>query len=319
MTVVYILLGVLAVYLVFAFLPSVVMFRKIFYLRGKCCKPKPEPQKSYYAPFQAIRQEAQSYLAALPAQELTIHSHDGLVLKADYYSGGCSRTAVLLHGYRASPMSNCAYQAAKLHQAGYNVLLAYQRGHGKSGGRFTTLGDREQLDAMAWVDRAAAEPGVAHVIAYGVSMGAVALAHASDKIEQRKLRALVLDCGFTSTYQQLCHDAQKNHIPPVAVVPPVGLFYRLRFGTDVKKPVTEALKNTKIPALFLHGTADSSVPFLHGQHNFEACASEKKALFVEGADHTCALLQGGQDTLNQMFNFLDKYTIQLKEESDYYE
>ena len=52
----------------------------------------------------------------------------------------------------------------------------------------------------------------------------------------------------------------------------------------------EALKKTRLPVLFIHGTSDDFVPVWMTEQNFEACASEKHLLLVEGAGHALSYL-----------------------------
>ncbi len=47
----------------------------------------------------------------------------------------------------------------------------------------------------------------------------------------------------------------------------------------------DALKNTTIPVLFVHGTDDHFVPVEMTYENYKACISPKRLLIVPGADH----------------------------------
>ena len=47
----------------------------------------------------------------------------------------------------------------------------------------------------------------------------------------------------------------------------------------------EALKNTNVPVLFIHGSDDKFVPVEMTFENYKACASPKRLLIVCGADH----------------------------------
>ncbi len=298
----WITLALLGVYLVFCFFPAVVMFRSVFFHRTDI-----SPEKSYYAPYAPRLTEAKAKLEALPATEVSLTARDGLTLRADYIDRGSDKTALLFHGYRALPMTNCADQAALLADQGYNLFLVHQRAHGKSDGTFCTLGYAEQYDVLDWISLAAADPKVHHLVLYGVSMGASAIAYASDKITDPKVRAMVLDCGFTGIYAQLANDNRKLHLPSWAVLPLLRLFYRQRFGFDIKITSAAALGATRIPALFVHGTEDESVPFAHGKANYAACGAPKEALFIPHALHTCAMMQGGAAAQQSFLQFLDRY------------
>ncbi len=309
MTVVYIAILLLLLYGIFCAGPALVMFRSVFVHRTEMGQ---EPKKSYYIPYAPLLESADRTLRALSFTEVSLVARDGITLRADYSDRGSDRTAILFHGYRATPLTNCLYQAALFADAGYNILLVHQRAHGKSEGRYCTLGHTEQLDTLAWIDLAANMPAVAHIVLYGVSMGAVSIAFASDKIAEPKVRAMVLDCGFSSIYDQLSADCRKLHVPRWTVLPLLRLMYRYRFGADLKTPVTASLAATGIPALFLHGTADESVPLSQGEANYAACASPKQAYFIPDAAHTCVMMQGGDEAKTVLWNFLDESICSIK-------
>ncbi len=303
MTVVRILLVLLAAYSIFCIGPAIVMFRTIFFHRTEI-----DRKKDYLRPYEPLLADARQKLDAHPMTEVAVTAHDGTTLRADYYHGGYARTAILLHGYRATPRSNCTYQASLLLNAGYNVLLVYQRAHGKSDGRFCTLGYREHMDLLDWIRFASRDQTVHHLVLYGVSMGAATIALASDKLAGTRVRAMVLDCGFDGIHEQLREDSRKLHVPTWTALPVLRLFYRIRFGYDIKTPMAATLQNTAIPAFFLHGMADESVPVSHSKTNYAACASQKQIRLVPDANHTCAMLQGGTEIAADVLNFLDEQT-----------
>ncbi len=304
--VLYILIGILLVYLFFSFFPSFFMFRSVFFRRWN--KEGKEPKrKEYYLPFLSLLEPAESLLRSLPCRTLSLSSRDGVTLRADYYHQNADKTAILLHGYRASPLSNCAYTAALLWEHGYNILMPYQRAHGQSDGRFCSMGLYEQYDLLSWIAHAAADETVTAIAVCGMSMGSASVAFASDKIKEPKVKALVLDCGFTSVKNQLTSDCKKWGVPLFLVMPVVSLGYRLRFGGDIAASTESSLKNCRIPSLFIHGTGDTSVTLDQGEAGFAACSAEKQALTVPDAAHTCALLQGGRPAADCLLSFLDRY------------
>lgn len=170
------------------------------------------------------------------------------------------------------------------------------------------MGVTEQSDVLRWVAFAAAMPTVEHVVLYGVSMGAASIAYASDRLgAEHKVRAMVLDCGFLGVYDQLRDDCRRLHLPPWAILPVMRLCFRLRFGRDIRVRTTASLEKTTVPALFLHGKADESVSFSHGEAVFAACASEKEAYFHPTAAHTCTLPASGEEAARVFLSFLDEH------------
>lgn len=59
---------------------------------------------------------------------------------------------------------------------------------------------------------------------------------------------------------------------------------RLQMSTDEYSTV-DALKCSKVPVLFAHGTEDHFVPIGMTYENYAACAAPKKLFIVPGADH----------------------------------
>lgn len=298
-----VLIVFLLIYIIFCLAPSVVMFCSVF---RRCRRVKKASGQTYYLPFAARLEKARERLLAMPSKEIAVTSRDGVVLRADVFDGGYDKTAILVHGYRADPLSNCGVLAEALYERGYNIFLVHLRGHGKSGGRYITMGQKEQYDVLSFITAAATE-NIRHIVVCGVSLGATAIALASNKITDPRVSALVLDCGFYSFYDQLKADCGKLHIPPFTVLPQVGLFYRLLFGGSIKATAGASLKENRIPTVILHGTGDKSVPFSHGEKNYADCASEKEAIFVADADHTCALLQD-EEAFRRLMSFLDRHT-----------
>ncbi len=299
-----ILILLLGIYIVFCFLPSLVMFQTVFHHRTEGEEGR---QKAYYIPYAALRSEAKHKLAALPCSELSLQTADGVTLKANYYDRGSDTAVIVGHGYSSTPLGNCAYQASLFADEGYNLLNIYQRAHGKSGGKYSSLGLCEQFDLLAWIELISHMPHIQNIVLYGVSMGAAAIAYASDKITDQKVRAMVLDCGFTGVYNQLSDDCKKWHVPTWSVFPVVCRLYRHKFGQNIKTSTVDSLKRAVIPTLVIHGEADDSVYLSHGKAICEALRGEKEALFVPNADHTCAMLEGGENAKKTLLSFVKKH------------
>nr|MBQ6241490.1 alpha/beta hydrolase [Lachnospiraceae bacterium] len=258
-----------------------------------------------FAPYAAALQSAEKTLSLLSPTRVTVRAADNTELCADYYDRHAGKTVILLHGYRSDPMVNFALQAECFAAHGWNVLLVSQRAHGVSGGKRTCFGLKEQFDLENWVRWAASQPESPRIAVYGISMGAATAAYASDKLDPAVVRCLIPDCGFTSPYLQLLQECRRRHLPGFLLMPLIRLFARLFYGFDIRTPVTDALSRTEIPAFFLHGTADETVPYAQGVTNYEACASPRKVLFsAEGAGHTLAFPAERERAETELFRFL---------------
>ena len=68
------------------------------------------------------------------------------------------------------------------------------------------------------------------------------------------------------------------------------------------------LKNARVPILFVHGTADPTVPFEMGQEMYELCPTEKDCLFTEGIVHVESIYRVREEYESKLDEFIEHYT-----------
>ncbi len=314
MTVLIVILIIAAIYLVFIAAPSVVAYLTIFTRMHGTPVDEFRAEGTQFEPFMDAIREGRDYIMSQNTKEVSIKSGDGVTLGGLYADMGMPKTAIFCHGYRSSYMMNFAVQGKAFAEAGYNLLFIYERAHDGSEGDHSTLGILEGEDILLWADFAAALPGTERIVIYGMSMGGAATAMVSDRLDGSKVRALVIDCGFTSAYAQLDWDCRKRHLPRTLMMPLISALARSFLKIDISRPASDALKKTKIPAFFIHGTEDTTVPYEQGLENYNACASVKEMFTAEGAAHTVGYLSGGEEVKRSLFNFLDKTVDTFQED-----
>ncbi|MBR1482827.1 MAG: alpha/beta hydrolase [Ruminococcus sp.] len=300
-----ILLILLLLYILFIVVPAIFIYRFAFG-RKPCSTPLTERdlEGTRYAPFSEQLVPAEHFVQEQPSETVSIEARDGVTLYGRYFNQNSPHTMIFVHGYAGAYISNFCAQAQRFYQHGWNLLFIIQRGHGDSGGKRIGLGTTEQYDLLRWANFAAECKGVEDIVFYGSSMGSTALAYASDQFIQPKVRALVLDCAYTSPYRQLGRDSHAKYLPLALLLPVIRLIAMKDLHEDIKTPVGESLKNTRIPVLFLHGEADRTVPVSDCKENYEACGSEKKMILVPDADHILAYVTGGEEVMQQTEDFI---------------
>lgn len=307
MTAVYIIAALIVLYGIFIVGPALVSYKKIFEKKSDRPLEEMDISKTYFAPFEKdMRSAADRVESEYELKRVETTSYDGLRLCADYIDRGSDKTVAFFHGYRATPMVNFSIHTEYFLDAGYNVLLVYQRGHSVSGGEHNTLGLKERYDVISWVDFLDKMPAE-KVVLYGISMGAATIAYASPLIKSEKVKALVIDCGFISPWMQIYRDCVKRHLPGKLIMPLINMMFKRKFGEDLKEPVGDALKQNKIPAFFLHGKADMTVPYNDAELNYSACASEKRLLLPDGLHHTLAFSTGDDAVRAEVLDFINRY------------
>ena len=221
--------------------------------------------------------------------KIQIKAEDGEHLVAHWYP--CShpkRIIIAMHGWRSTWSRDFGIIADFWHENGCHILFVEQRGQNNSGGDYMCFGLKERFDCRDWaywVDRHT-NPELPIYLA-GASMGATTVLMTAELKLPDRVHGIMADCGFTTPHAIWEHVLKKN----------MHLSYRLRRHTVERickrciqmKPgdysTVDALQNTQLPVLFIHGAEDHFVPVEMTYENYKACNAPKHLLIVPGADH----------------------------------
>lgn len=123
-------------------------------------------------------------------------------------------------------------------------------------------------------------------------MGAASVLMASELDLPENVYGIAADSAFTCPHEIWKHVSENNlHIPYALHKTDADRLCQQRIGMRAGEASTiEALKNCKIPVLFVHGTEDRFVPVEMTYENYKACAAEKRLLIVPGAGHCMSYL-----------------------------
>ena len=296
-------------YLLFGFLPSLIAF--LYTYAGRegedLDRVKKDFSSSQYGPYLPKIYEGLNWYRSLPLQDVSVRSREGFRLKGGYLSAGSEKTAILFHGYHTTVGNNYGILGKDLYDQGFNILFVHQRAFFGSEGRVCSYGQREQYDVLSWIEYADQELKAEKILLVGVSMGGATVCYASDKIENPKVRAIIDDCGFTSIRELQTLEGVRRKVPIKIMMPHAAFFAKLFYRIDVDKTPEQSLPHAKVPILFIHGTADESVPLSWGQRMYDACGSEKQKMLVEGAGHAVAYIASGDQGKRRVQAFLRKY------------
>lgn len=229
-----------------------------------------------------------------------------LVLRASAFRPAAASHdhVLLIHGYGSSAKAMMPYARAYVSR-GFHAVVPDCRGHGRSDGRFITMGWLDRLDAVRWVGRILADDPSARIILHGVSMGAATVMLASGEPLPPAVRCLVEDCGYTSASEIMAHHLRRNHgLPAFPIMPAADWFCRRMAGFSFysASPIQQ-LALCRIPILCIHGEADRFVP-LAMLDRILAAAPEPKARFVvPGAGHGMSAFVLGDTYYNRVLDF----------------
>ena len=138
-------------------------------------------------------------------------------------------------------------------------------------------------------------------------MGATSVAYASDRITD-PVKALIIDAAFSSPYEQIYDSCVAKHVPTVKpLLWHLCKIVQWDMGVDIRASVRESLACCKIPALFIHGELDDTVPEDRSLANCAACASPSQYISVPGAEHAACYLSMGEEQLGELDEFINNY------------
>ena len=237
------------------------------------------------------------------ATRLSITSHDGLTLCGRLIPWGGDLESPLgivafFHGYRSEPTRDFGTFAMDIRDMGFMLLMTDQRAHGGSDGKHITFGVNERLDAVKWCEKLSELYPDLPIILYGLSMGASTVLMASELNLPENVCAVAADCGFT-TPAAICAKVLKvdMHLPKFPIYYGAELLVRIladyRFDSA---SAVDAIKNTSLPVLIIHGENDKFVP--HSMGLEISGAADCDFLSVPHAGHGEAYLYDPEGYIN---------------------
>ena len=238
---------------------------------------------------------------------------DGVHLVGHWYCpANPKRIIVAMHGWRSSWSRDFGVISPFWHQNECAVLYAEQRGQGSSGGDYMGFGLLERYDCFKWIEWVNNRTGgKTPIYLGGISMGASTVLMTAGLNLPENVRGIVADCAFTSADAIWRHVVENNlHIPYGLYSGITNEMCKRKLGADHKEySCLHAMKECRVPVLFIHGTDDNFVPIEMTYENYKTCVAKKHLLIVPGADHGMSYLvdkDGYENAVCEFFNLYDK-------------
>ncbi|WP_246188046.1 alpha/beta hydrolase [Paenibacillus tengchongensis] len=256
--------------------------------------------------------EGSKWLARQPLLKIQITADDGLRLQGHYLAAerSAGKTAILAHGYSGKGKDMGAIARLYSEELGYNVLMPDARGHGESEGNYIGFGWPERRDYLQWISRVIDESGKGtQIVLHGVSMGAATVLMTAGESLPPQVKAIVADCGYTSVVAQLSYQLRRMyHLPSFPFIQSASLVTKLRAGYFFSEAsALKQVRKAEVPILFIHGDADTFVPYAMMEELYQACRSPKDKLTVHGAGHGLAYQSDKAAYTGKVSEFLSKY------------
>ena len=311
MQAVWVLTGFVVTVLVVVLLIAYICFRMAFYAPRKDYVPSDIieiPEGDIYEVFRASMERWTRQTRAMPHENMTIRSFDGLTLRGKYYEYAPGAPIELMfHGYRGTAERDLSGGVQRCFQLGRSALIVDQRCSSGSEGNVITFGIYEHRDCLAWVDFMIRHFGPeVKIILTGISMGAATVMMCADKQLPGNVVGILADCGYASAKDIIQKVIKQMGLPPKLCYPFVKLGAKIygHFDLEADSPV-KSLKNATVPVIIFHGDNDDFVPCEMSRINYEACTSRKKLVVIPGAGHGLSYPVDPETYLNELRAFFD--------------
>lgn len=265
------------------------------------------PSGEQYAVRKAELEEMIRTAEAIPYEEVTIRSHDGLLLYGRYYAGQPGAPIqIQMHGYRSNPLRDFSGGLQLALKNGQSVLLVSQRCHERSEGKCLTFGIQERKDCMRWAQYARERFGAQMpIFLAGISMGAATVLMASELDLPDNVRGIIADCPYSSP-EAIIKETIRSSGRSVGLYYPITRLTQILFGGvdfESASPV-EAVKHAKVPLLLIHGEDDRFVPCDMSREIYAACTGKARLVTIPNAGHALSYVVDGETYAKEMNAFI---------------
>ena len=252
----------------------------------------------------------------LDSEELTLTTSDDLNIIAYEVAAEQPKAVIIFLSGLHNPSVTAFFGHARLlHDHGYASVLVEMRARGESDGEVIGLGYKEYLDAQAAVAYIKSQSRYANtpIVVFGLSMGGGAAINAIGQTPD--IDGLITLSAF-SAWDELFVDHMGVPEPLGAAQRPfVRLYTGIKYGWDNRHitPRQQIQNLGDRPALLIHSTADSQVPYANFERLMAAAPAHVESWVREGDLHFIvqpgSFLHPQEDTeyAGRILRFLDRH------------
>lgn len=239
-------------------------------------------------------------------------TEDGLRIHACFYKGNPKSGTILLchgHGVTLDHMEDMVLFLKKL---SYSILLLDFRAHGKSAGKYTSVGLHEWKDISAVISEAKNLGFIdenTEIAAYGRSMGAATLINGAANLPEIKL--FILESSFEKLRKVGARDAWRTLSLPDTFISDLTFYVTGKvIGIDYSSnnPVDNTAGINNRPVLLIHDEIDLRAT----TSAFEELKNKMphaKTWIAKGSGHVKAHVTHPEEFEKQFISFLDEHNF----------
>lgn len=277
-----------------------------YYLSRKSLNPKTWDYEESYRSEVEENKFDDHWFSSLPKEEVYINSAEGFKLHGLWFPLEDSKKSIILsHGYSFTLFGSVKYMKM-FRDRGFNILLIDQRYHGLSEGKICTMGHKEKMDHVKWVNWIEGRVGRDSIVGtHGESMGAsTVLLHG--EVDDR-VNFIISDCAYESLFNQFRYRLREEFKLPAFPFLYLGnLFSKIRAGLFYGEvSPLEAVKKIKVPVLFIHGNEDEFTTPSNSVNLKTAKFGSAFLYLAPGAGHAESYQSDPENYRKVVYRFLD--------------
>lgn len=201
-------------------------------------------------------------------------------------------------------MSYCDFFASKL-DCSFLIIDLY--GHGNSDGRRMSYGKENSDDLICWLEYLE-ELGYEDMILYGKELGANVVISALPYIQTMKVSTVISDGAFSDIKTAFKEKGYyESDVPMLTISSFVRLFFKYKYHTsfDIFYPI-DALKNNKIPVLYIQSMNDPYTSSKNVYPLFNATTSSKELVLLKDESYLY-MLKNDHPYYDVMMDFIESH------------
>lgn len=222
---------------------------------------------------------------------------------------------LLMHGYNEHPSEMAAYARLMMRQIECHVLIAHERAHAMSGGKYTTYGVYESVDLNRWIEFLKLQIGNdAKIFIVGRSMGAVAsLLAASQPDFSPNVAGIIADCPYDRLTDVLLSSGKKRYnidmSTPLKTVDKIAKT-NLGFNLDACDAAVNAGR-IRVPTLIFSAGDDTIVPPEGARRIYDNIRVPKRLVMVDHCKHIMCYNDATSTYEKEVRKFIEECVFRL--------
>lgn len=226
-------------------------------------------------------------------KEILEITNDGLKLHGEYFDFGSDTAVISIPGRSEGLIYGYYFDIPYVRDMGMNVLAIDPRSHGKSEGKFHSLGHNEYRDLDKWITLLEEKYGIKKVYLHCICVGTcTGLLMAVQGEKRKNIKGIITEGAFYTFKETFREHIKYEGHPTFPVLDMCMHHIHKNTGAEImKESPMNLVKQLETPILFLYSRLDIFSLPKFSQILYDTCTSKNKQIvwFDKGAHSHCRI------------------------------